>query len=681
MTTLRIQLLGEPCISVTGQSDVRLPTRKAQALLIYLACPPGVARSRDHLAGLLWSRNADEQARTNLRQNLSRLRKSLGSAKEAVVADAHEIELISDIVETDTSTFEGLVQQSDVASWEAAAALLNGEFAAGFNINEPGFEEWIAVERRRVSELAIGTLGRLLKHYEAENDHDNAAATARKLLAMDPLQEPVHQSLMRALANQDRFEAALQQYKICRDLLRKELDIDPGDGIRSLNDEISRRRAAVRHVPNAPAVETEGLIRVLGEGRSDAKTLAPNLPPQLQGLNLSAPERPSIVILPFNNLTTDAGQEHLAEGVRIDIQAALVKITGIFLIAAGSANAVRGYDAQTAGHALGVRYALQGSIRRAGSILRISAELIDVEDGQAIWTETYDRQFDDGFEVQDEIVAKIIIALDVKLLRGEHAAVWHKTLKNRDALENFYKGVQEFFKLQKDSMVRARRAFEAVDRIQPNVSIGATWVAMCHWFDAFKGWRNDPSKCLEKAGDWAEKAVAMDDPDGQAHMVLSHVHLMNRRFDDALIVGREAVQLRPNCTNANGFFANVLHFCGEQRDAIDHVTWAIRYSPIYPPFFADVLSQALLFEGDCDAAIAVAGESLRLNPDGQTPHLVMIASHWKQGDYSQARRIAERLIAAAPTFSLQKFAKLQPYRNPGDLNNYVAKLKSAGLPA
>lgn len=151
--------------------------------------------------------------------------------------------------------------------------------------------------------------------------------------------------------------------------------------------------------------------------------LEANFPPQLQGLDLSVPERPSMIILPFSNLTEDPNNDHWAEGLRIDIQAALVKITGIFLIAAGAANAMRGQETQSAGEALGVRYVLQGSVRRSASSLRISAELIDVHSGNAIWTETYDRKLDDGFEVQDEIIQEIISALDVKLLRGEQAAV------------------------------------------------------------------------------------------------------------------------------------------------------------------------------------------------------------------------------------------------------------------
>lgn len=681
MGTLQIRLLGELRATTSSGAEIRFPTRKAQALFAFLASPPGRARTRETLAALLWSRNAEDQARSNLRQNLSRLRKALGTAGQALVADSQEIALDPDLVSTDVTVFEHSALSQNPDAWIEAARLLNGEFAAGHNIAEPGYDDWIATERRRVADLAVGLLTRLIDHYEANNDFGMVGETAKKLLLFDAVDESAHKALMRSLAEQERFEAALQQYKLFRDILRKELDIDPSDEVRRLHDEIARRRAAARHVPNAPAVETDDLVASLNHAKSEDSPPKAGLPPQLHGLALYPPERPSIVILPFSNLTGEAEQEYLAEGIRIDVQAALVKITGIFLIAAGSANAVRGQDAQTAGNQLGVRYVLQGSVRRAGQKLRISAELIDVTNGEAIWTETYDRQLDDEFSVQDEIVASIIRELDVKLLRGEDAAVWHKTLKNRSALESFYKGVHEFFKLQKDSMLRARLAFEAVDRIQPDVSTGATWVALCHWFDAFKGWRGERDVCLENAEAWSKKAVAMDDPDGQAHMVLSHVHLMKRRFDEALIVGREAIQLRPNCTNANGFFANVLHFCGEQQDAIEHVCWAIRYSPVYPPFFADILSLALLFDGASETAITVARKALSLNPASQIARLVLIAGNWEIGEFAEARQISERLIQSDPGFSLSRFKALQPYRNPDDLDDFIQKLKSAGLPA
>lgn len=681
MAALTLRLLGDPRVSTPGNPDIRLPTRKSLALLVYLASPPGVAHNREELSGLLWSRSADDQSRASLRQNLTRLRRSLGPASEAIKADVRYIELPADLVETDVSKFEGLIASSDPGSLEAAAELLDGEFAAGLNLNEAPFDEWISTQRRRVSALATEALTRVLDLYEDQEDHDRATETARKLLAIDPLQERVHQCLMRALARQDRFESALQQYKLCREVLRKELNIEPGADTTELREQIARRREAVRHATDAPEVESDGLFRVLGSKAPVTETRPSELPPQLQSLDLTVPERPSIVIVPFRNLTGDPAQECLAEGLRLDIQAALVKITGIFLIAAGSANALRGTDTRTAGAALGVRYALQGSIRRTGQKLRISTELIDVEGGNAIWTDSYDRLFDDGFDVQDEIVEEIITALDVQLLSGEQAKVWHKTLKDRSALEYFYKGVQEFFRLRKDSNLRARRFFEIVEKKQPEVSIGATWVAMCHWFDRFKGWVDEPDQSLELAGNWAAKATAMPDADGQAHMVLSHVHLLNRRFDDALVVGREAVILRPNCTNANGFFANVLHYCGDQDDAIKHATWAIRYSPVYPTIFADVLALAYLLKGNHKAASAVAGEVLRLNVEATTTRVVLIAACAAGGRVSEARKLAAQVSATDEAFSLRRFADQQPYRNTTDLEALLGWLTEAGLPA
>lgn len=469
MTKLTLQLMGIPQVSTPDIPDIRLPTKKSQALLIYLASPPGVQRSRDQLAGLLWGRSAQDQARSSLRQNLARLRKSLGAAKDAIVADGQHISLSPECIDVDTARLERLLSTPHVTELAGAAELFGGEFASGVDINEEAFDEWISNERRRISELAVSGLSRLLGHYEEQEDFGNAAGIACKLLSADPLQEGVHQSLMRSLAHEHRYEAALLQYKQCRDLLWKELGIRPGDDTRLLYKEITRHREAHRHVPNAPAVETDDLIRVLDNRRLKEVAVTPDLPPQLQGLDLRTPQRPSILILPFDNLTGSTEDDHLAEGIRIDIQAALVKITGIFLIAAGSANAMRGRDCISAGNAVGVRYVLQGSLRRSGQTLRISAELVDVHSDNAIWTDSYDRQFDDGFDVQDDIIREIITALDVTLLRGEQAAVWHKTLKDRDTLECFYKGVHEFFKMGKEPILRARRYFETVDKKQPDV--------------------------------------------------------------------------------------------------------------------------------------------------------------------------------------------------------------------
>ena len=679
MSKLKLEVLGPFRVTTSEGEEVRASTRKSEALLLYLASPPDVSHTREWLAGLLWSRSAEEQARSSLRQTLARIRTALGPSRDTVCSDSGRVNLAPESIETDIQEFEQLASDPDLQSLERAASLVRGEFAAGLAINEAPFQDWLESERRRFAESAIATLAKLLVHYEEKGQHDDAAVISQKLLSLDPLQESVHQSLMRALAEQQRYESALQQFKLCKDLFRKELGIEPNETTCALRDAIAQKRKAKPGRLNAPSVETEHLLdRRLANPSANSEG-ATNLPPQLRGLNLAVPARPSIAILPFQNLTGNPEEDYIADGIRIDIQAALVKITGIFLIAAGSANAMRGKDAMTAGNALGVQYVLQGSLRKSGRRLRIGAELVDSQSGFALWTETYDRTLSDDFAVQDEIIQDIITQLDVKLLRGEQAAVWHRTLKNLDALETFYKGVHEFFKMQKEANLRARQFFERVEKAEPGVAIGATWTALCHWLDVFKGWTADSAASLELARDFATKAINLVDADGQAHMVLSHVHLVDRKFDDALLVGRQAIALRPNCTNANGFFANVLHYCGEQRDAIEHVNWAIRYSPVYPPFFADVLSLSYLFNGNYEDAIHVAGESMRLIPGGVTAQLVDAAARVENGDVESARAGVARLMRENPGFSLSDFAAQQPYRDKADLDYFINLLTRAGL--
>ncbi|MFT5116226.1 MAG: TolB-like protein/DNA-binding SARP family transcriptional activator [Candidatus Azotimanducaceae bacterium] len=679
MQKIKFELLGNPKLSIPGENEVHLSTKKSLALLVYLACPPGISHSREQIAALLWSRSAEEQARSSLRQELVRVRKALGVAKHVFCSNFAQISIKPENISIDTIEFEELIAKGDVESLEDSVEMIRGEFVAGLVLNEKPFEEWLGTERSRISELAIVGMSMLLKHYEALGEHGKAGVVAQKLLLFDPYQESVHRALMRSLSSQGRLESALQQFKLCEDLLRAELSIEPSPETSRVRDEIIQSRESKRHAPTAPRVESDNLIRSLGYFETDAPQGSTRLPLQLRGLNLIVPERPSIVILPFKNLTSDAENDYLADGIRIDIQAALVKITGIFLIAAGSANALKMIDPREAANTLGVRYTLSGSLRRSGDDLRISSELIDAQTGCAVWTETYDRKLENGFAVQDEIIEQIVTKLDVKLLGGEQAAVWHRTLRERNALESFYKGLHEFFKIQKDANLRARQYFEDVDKKQPDVAIGATWTALCHWFDVFKGWGSDPKTSLKLAGSYAEKAVNMVDADGQAHMVLSHVHLMNRRFDDALIVGRKAIALRPNCTNANGFFANVLHYCGEQSDAIDHITWAIRYSPVYPPFFADILSLSYLLSDGYEEALAISNESLSVNAEGLMAKLVKAAAYSAQADIENAQLVGNLIVKTDPTFSIQEFEARQLYRNPDDLKQLICWLRQAGL--
>lgn len=404
------------------------------------------------------------------------------------------------------------------------------------------------------------------------------------------------------------------------------------------------------------------------------------LPRRLETAKLALPEKPSIVLLPLRNLGGDEQHDFLAEGLRIDVQNALIQLSEVFIIAAGCANALRGAEPQDACDSLGVQYALHGSVRAAGNRVRVSAELLDAAQRRPVWGDRYDHDMADPFALQDQIARKILTAMKVKLVAGAQARVWDKTLKNPKALECFYKGVHAFFQMNQDEMARARSYFEAVAEIQPEVSIGATWTALSHWFDLQRGWTTSAVETRQQALRWAEKASAMADNDGQADTVLSHVHLMNRDFAQALEAGRRAVTNRPGCANANAFFANVLHYCGEQEGAIRHIKLAIRFQPLYPPFFINILASAHSALGAMDEAASAAQQAIEIAPTDIPARLVLLRTHLRQDHPELAQTVAAEIMQLDPSFSVTRFAATQYYEDSTYLESLAADLRAGGLP-
>lgn len=390
---------------------------------------------------------------------------------------------------------------------------------------------------------------------------------------------------------------------------------------------------------------------------------------------------PSIAILPFRTPTADLEQICLADGLRTDIQWALAKIAGLVLIGFGTTNTYRNKDVtpQQAAAEMGVRYLLEGFVQKSGDRARITVSLIDGSSGHVMWTEHYDRVLDDALEVQDEITEKVVTALDVKLLSGEQAKVWRKTLKNPKAREYFYRGMQEYMKGQKEANAAARGNFEQVARLAPESFLGPTMVAFTHWWDAFRAWTASPERSFELAAHWAARAMAMEDADGQAHTVMAHIHLLRREHDKALDVAEQAVAIRPSCTNANSHLANILYYYGRPADAADRMRQAMRLTPVHPPWFKVILAASCKEIRQWDEATAVAKEALRMKPDDIDARLVLIEVCRATGNEGSARELAREVSTLRPDFSVSIWAEKQPYRDLPVLERITANLRSAGL--
>ena len=404
--------------------------------------------------------------------------------------------------------------------------------------------------------------------------------------------------------------------------------------------------------------------------------------PQCQALDLPLPAKPSIMLMPFKNLSGDPEQEHIVQGIRLDVDQALRKIAGMIVIANGPALSYKAREVAPAqvGKEMGIHHILEGAIRKSGDRIRINVQLFETENGQSVWSERYDRVFDDTFAVQDEITEKIVTALDVNLVAGEQARVWHKTLRDPKALELYYRGLDHMMRMDKESMSASRQYFEAVADMAPEVALGPTFVAFTHWMDAVRGWSESVEASLNSAGEWAEKAVALEDADGQGHIVLAHVHLINRRHDEALRVAEEAVRIRHSCANTNALYGNILLYCGQPREAIRRVKIAIRHSPVYSPWWVDILAMAYRDSEQFGLAISAAKEALRLNPADRDGQITLASACAASGWMEVARETAGAILEAEPQFTLSSYAETQPYADPEVLAKIIDDLRATGIP-
>ena len=386
-------------------------------------------------------------------------------------------------------------------------------------------------------------------------------------------------------------------------------------------------------------------------------------PAQLANLDRPQSDEVSIIVLPFDIPGKDEELEEVAIGLRLEIHNALAQLSGVLPMAAGTAGAFAGSTSPDAAQALGLRYVVQGNIRAIGRRVRLMLELYDHRRGGVSWSQSYDGSLDDGFEFQDQMTMRVVRAIDVKVLSGEQARVWHKSFSGLKALRLQYRGMRDFFKMSKECMRAARESFERLHDMHPEVSIGATWAALCNWFDLQRGWTDDREAAAAAVEKWAKIAMGMEDADGQAHTALCHVHLMKREYEKAEKLGAQAVTVRPSCANANGFYAHCLYFCGALERSIHHARLAIRFSPAYPPMFAAVLAGALHANGDHESAIAVAKEGQRINPNDVHTGVVLCSALTAAGRNDEARLVAVNLLRSSPTLDVGTFVDGLPFRN------------------
>ena len=392
------------------------------------------------------------------------------------------------------------------------------------------------------------------------------------------------------------------------------------------------------------------------------------------------PDKPSIAVLAFNNMSGDPEQEYFSDGVSEDIITDLSKLSELRVIARNSTFTYKGkaVDVKQVGRDLGVRYVLEGSVRKAGNRVRVTGQLIDAESGAHVWADRFDRDLTDIFAVQDELTQKIVSALALTLTEGEQRRLASEPTNNPEAYDFFLRGREFWYRQTKELNVKAMEMLTRAVELDPNFAPAYAFLAIAHMRDYLNQWSASPSRSLEQGQDVAQQAVALNDRDPHAHWALGSIYLWMRRHDEATLELERAILLNPNFSLAHAMLGLALHYAGRSERALECFDRAIAFDP-YTDVYLHFQAQAYFQLGRYEKAVEILKRRLTRNPDTDISRVLLAASYGHLGRIDEARATWQELLRVNPNYSLEHRRKVLPYRNPSDFELVVEGVRKASL--
>jgi adenylate cyclase len=391
--------------------------------------------------------------------------------------------------------------------------------------------------------------------------------------------------------------------------------------------------------------------------------------------------KPSIAVLPFDNLSGDPEQQYFSDGIAEDIITDLSKLSGLFVIARNSAFTYRGraVNVHEVSRALGVRYVLEGSVRKAGNRVRIAAQLIDGTTGGHLWAERYDRNLTDIFAVQDEVTREIVSALAVKLTKREQRRLERTGTDNLEAYDHYLRGRQLVFQRNRRGVEEARPLLERAIDLDPEFAQAYAMLAVTYLLDHVNDWHDAGGKPLEKAHELAQMAVARDGDDADAHWALGWTLLQRRQHDRAMAEARTALLCEPNLALAHSLLGQVLYYSGRSAEALHPLTSALRLDPNDDQLL-HYLALAYFGVGQYEDAAAALNRRIIRKPDTDISRVLLAACYGHLGRMEEAQAQWREAMQINPDYSLEHRRRVLPYKDPPDFERIVEGLSKAGLP-
>ena len=667
MTTTELTLLGGFGLRLAGDDAGDLLGQKDRALLAILALPAGTAHSRDKLASLLWSDRGDQQARDSLKHALTKLRQCMPSAAQPlVIADRLTVKLDAGAISVDVARFGHLLDEGTPAALEQAMALYRGDLLDGIGIKDSAFEEWLLIERQRLRNRFEEALARMLAQSMAEGARERAVVAARRLLALDPLREEACRALMTAHAERGETAQALKLFEALRERLRSELKVEPSRETLNLHQAILDRRVAA--APGEAAPEQPA-------GASD---------------RLKLPDKPSIAVLPFENLSNDPEQQYFSDGITEDIITELSRFRSLFVIAYQSSFAFKGRPVriQDVGRELGVAYVVEGSVRRAADRVRISAQLVDAATGNHLWAERYDRDALDIFAVQDEVARAVASTVSGRVEVAGRDRIERLSPTALRAYDLVLQAKSLTLKYNRADTQRALACAERAMQLDPGSGAAHAYAAWCHFYNYMAFWTADPAHSLAKAHEVAQRAVVLDESESFAHTMLGSVQWFRRDFDQARTEYLEGIERNPNDFLSRRFYGMFLAAVGEPDAGIEQIDLGKRLNPFDTKWVPWDKGIALFTARRYDEAIT-ALKQVR-NPINEV-RAWLAASYAQAGRLDEAKaaldefmRVAQSDMAVIPGRTLKDWEPywhaMFEYRDQRDFDHLYEALRRAGMP-
>jgi adenylate cyclase len=398
--------------------------------------------------------------------------------------------------------------------------------------------------------------------------------------------------------------------------------------------------------------------------------------------SLPLPDKPSIAVLPFQNMSGNPEQEYFADGIAEDVLTTLSKIQELMVIARNSSFVFKGQarDIREIGRILGARYVLEGSVRKAGNRVRLAVQLIDSLNGSHVWADRFEGDLDDVFELQDRMTQDIVAALEVQLTLGEEVRVWRKRSGSPLVYEHYLKGRTLYVNFAKHTHAQARSEFGQALAINPVYTPALGMLGFVLTDQVRFGWEKNEATTYEAALECAARALKIDPDSGDAYVAIGYTRLFQRRHDDALAAGEKAIALGPSDAGAYHMAAMFHGYSGDFRKAAEYEQQAQRLSPLSRNESKVDEARARFHLGDLVAARDIASRVLIEKPRWLTAQTVLVAALWSLGSEDEARITVTKILANHPNLTASRWAQGLPYRHQKDLDAVVTPLRLAGMP-